>query len=72
MSDLHDCNGRLPSGCYGAAIDQCYGLEEEPGKLFVSNGDYVSQVCFCPYCGEEAQVKPELDKKPEKCPPTQP
>ena len=61
----HDCSGRLPDGCYGPAIEECYGLDEEPGKLFVTNGEYVSQVFFCPFCGEKAAIEPEIDKKAE-------
>ena len=66
MTDsIHDCSCRLPDGSYGAAIDSCYELPMKPGKLFVTNGEYVSQVFFCPFCGEKAAIEPEIDKKAE-------
>ncbi len=51
----HFCE--IPCKChlYGAAIDDCY--EDQDGYLFVANGEYGSQVNFCPMCGYEAKVK---------------
>ena len=39
----------------GAAIDECF--EDEEYNLFVNNGEYGSQVNFCPMCGYEAKNK---------------
>jgi hypothetical protein len=39
----------------GPAIGYC--LEYEEGKLFAGNGEYESQVNFCPICGCPAKVK---------------
>lgn len=41
----------------GGAIEDC--VEDETGRLFVANGEYGSQVNFCPVCGYEAKVKIE-------------
>ena len=54
----HDCEGKLPSREYGAAIEYCVGYED--GTLWVSNTEYASQVAFCPYCGFAANVKPHV------------
>jgi len=40
---------------HGAAIDECF--EDEDFFLFVNNGEYGSQVNFCPFCGYEAKKK---------------
>ena len=40
---------------YGDAIYICY--EDEIGELIVSNGEYGSQVNYCPYCGYKAKKK---------------
>jgi hypothetical protein len=47
----------IPCKCHlhGQAIDECY--EDQDGCLFASNGEYGSQVNFCPMCGYEAKVK---------------
>ena len=34
-----------------------YADKHTPGQLWVSNGEYGSQVNFCPYCGYGALVK---------------
>jgi len=36
---------------YGQAIDVCW---EEEGELWASNGEYSTQVNFCPFCGYKA------------------
>ena len=51
----HGCEGDLPDDLYGAAIDCCNGLDD--GTFWVGNGEYASQVNYCPYCGEKAPVK---------------
>jgi hypothetical protein len=38
---------------HGAAVDECF--EDEKDYLFVSNGEYGSQVNFCPMCGYKAK-----------------
>lgn len=40
---------------YGVAVLECW--QEEDGTLTVDNGEYASQVNYCPYCGYEADVK---------------
>ena len=57
FKDLHYCELICKSHCYGAAIDECY--QDQDGYLFVSNGEYGSQVNFCPVCGYEAIKKVE-------------
>ena len=52
---LHVCKGNLPWEAYGPAIEDC--REVESGALWVGNGEYASQVNFCPYCGYEAKSK---------------
>lgn len=61
MIDLHKCEGELPEGAYGPAIEQC--MESEDGSLWASNGEYASQVNFCPYCGFKA--KAQLRQRPD-------
>lgn len=41
----------------GAAIDYCY--EDDRGKLIVENGEYDSEVNYCPMCGYKAKVEAE-------------
>lgn len=55
---LHRCQGCLPYVGYGTAIDIC--CEEENGELWVNNGEYDSQVNFCPYCGYKAKIQIDL------------
>ncbi len=45
--------------CYGAAIDECH--EDQDGCLFAGNGEYGSQVNFCPMCGYEAKKKIDIN-----------
>lgn len=52
---LHECEGKLPVRGYGAAIDYC--REDPDGTLWVGNGEYGSQVNFCPYCGYNGERK---------------
>jgi len=53
---LHECKGTLPQALYGygEAVDGCF--EEPDWRLWVTNGEYSSQVNFCPYCGYKARV----------------
>lgn len=50
---FHYCEVPCKSHGYGAAIDEC--IEDLDGRLFVSNGEYGSQVNFCPVCGYKAK-----------------
>jgi len=54
MIKLHDCklNGGL-YGQHGAAVEFCF--ESEDGMLIVDNGEYSSQVNYCPVCGYKAK-----------------
>lgn len=54
MDKLHNCSHATKSDQYGGAIGACY--EREDGTLWVDNGEYASQVNFCPYCGYRAKV----------------
>ena len=49
----HHCEKELPFAEYGQAIDECEGNDK--GELWVSNGEYASQVNFCPFCGTKAK-----------------
>jgi wobble nucleotide-excising tRNase len=48
---------------YGGAIRRCQ--EDEDGTLWVDNGEYASQVNYCPFCGYQArvQVLPEEEER---------
>ena len=48
---------RWPQDGYGEAVDGCYGTDE--GEFWVGNGEYGTQVNYCPACGAKAptQVK---------------
>ncbi len=52
----HGCAGSSPNGGHGPAVDSCH--EDDDGRYWVGNDEYVSQVAFCPYCGAEAPTKP--------------
>jgi len=54
---LHFCEIPVKQHASGAAIDDCF--EDVDGYLFVSNGEYGSQVNYCPMCGYEAKKKDE-------------
>lgn len=48
----HYCEADLPFEVYGAAIS--YAYEDAEGRFCVSNGEYGSQVNYCPFCGTKA------------------
>ncbi len=48
----HDCYVDMPTQGCGAAIEYC--CSDDTGRLWVGNGEYNSQVLFCPFCGEKA------------------
>ena len=50
----HLCEGGLPSASYGNAIDEC--REDDQGRFWVGNGEYSSQVNYCPFCGHKART----------------
>lgn len=56
----HDCEGRFPKSGYGEAIDSC-GDYDNDGTFWASNGEYGSQVAYCPYCGTKAPVQPIIE-----------
>lgn len=47
-----------PDGAYGQAVDTVYMNEE--GEMWVTNGEYATQVNFCPFTGTEAIKKMKL------------
>ena len=50
----HWCELNSPNDGYGAAVEQC--CEWSDGTLWVGNGEYASQVNFCPVCGHKAKT----------------
>jgi hypothetical protein len=56
----HACSIRSAEAGYGNAIDDC--TENEKGEFWVGNGEYGSQVNFCPICGAKAPVPVPADK----------
>lgn len=52
MIMFHKCEYGLPSDAHGGAIDTCE--ENDDGEFWVSNGEYASQVDYCPFCGIKA------------------
>jgi hypothetical protein len=56
----HNCNydgdTELPHDGYGAAVTTC--IEDEEGKFWVANGEYGTQVFYCPFCGAKAPTEP--------------
>lgn len=51
----HQCDLNSPFDGHGPAVDSCD--EYNDGTFWVGNGEYGSQVNFCPVCGAEAPVK---------------
>lgn len=56
----HSCKGYIDSDAHGPAIDSC--LEWEDGTFWVSNGEYQSQVNYCPYCGTKAPTQGRIEE----------
>ena len=54
MNKLHECFHHTKCSGWGDAVGACY--EKKDGTLWVDNGEYGSQVNFCPYCGYKAKV----------------
>jgi len=47
-----------PYKMYGGAITRCW--EDEEGQFWVDNGEYCSQVNYCPYTGTKAPKQIEI------------
>ncbi len=59
----------LKSDSYGRAIYSCYERETTDGgpkELWVGNGEYESQVNYCPYCGKKAEVQVAMQEETEE------
>ena len=50
----HNCSILTKYSGHGEAIDFC--MEAKNGSLWVGNGEYMSQVNYCPYCGYKSKV----------------
>jgi|WetSurMetagenome_2_1015567.scaffolds.fasta_scaffold2070624_1 hypothetical protein len=62
MMEKHQCNKTTRYGAYGPAIDNCW--EGKDGRLWVANGEYASEVHYCPYCGFKAPT-PAIERSEE-------
>lgn len=51
---LHRCDLSMLRCYCGSAVTEC--SEDEDGTLWAGNGEYESQVNFCPGCGYKAKV----------------
>jgi hypothetical protein len=60
MTEQHNCTLDSPSDVYGIAVDICY--EKDDGTYWVSNGEYASQVNYCPVCGAKAPKQVEKQR----------
>ena len=56
----HLCELNSPDQAYGVAIDDCY--EDDEGRFWAGNGEYGSQVNYCPVCGTKAPKQIDGDK----------
>ena len=52
----HFCRAYTWDGDFGPAIEIC--VEYENGRFVVGNGEYSSEVFFCPFCGVQAPSPP--------------
>jgi len=63
----------LKRDSYGRAIHSSYERSTSEGtvELWVGNGEYESQVNYCPFCGKKAEVQVEkheiADDEEENC-----
>jgi len=55
---MHNCSGYTADDMAGSAITYC---QERDGELWAGNGEYESQVNYCPYCGFKATVKAVIE-----------
>ena len=56
----HQCELNSPYQAYGVAIEDVY--EDDEGRFWAGNGEYGSQVNYCPVCGTKAPKQIEGDK----------
>lgn len=49
------CEGNWPSSLYGSAITEVT-IDNRTGQMWVGNGEYESQVNYCPICGNKAST----------------
>lgn len=56
----HFCWIRSSEPGFGDAIDDC--AEDDQGRFWASNGEYGSQVNYCPVCGAKAPTPVKKDK----------
>lgn len=65
MDHACDSHPSAKSGGYGPAIEDCREVDKYDerfpqylvGELWSGNGEYDSQVNYCPFCGYEAKVQ---------------
>lgn len=50
---------RAPADAYGPAVS--YTRTDEQGRMFIGNGEYETQVNYCPFTGVAAIVKMEVE-----------
>ena len=55
---------KSPDGLYGPAVT-AVRMDEE-GKMWIENGEYESQVNFCPFTGTPAEKKMEVSDTTRK------
>ena len=56
----HYCELSAPDRAYGPAIECC--TEDADGFFWAENGEYSSQVNYCPVCGAKAPRQVEDNK----------
>ena len=49
---MNDPSMDIPKQSYGSAITTSF---EEDGEIWVTNGEYMSKVNYCPFTGEKAE-----------------
>jgi len=70
MIKQHMCRANYNYRLYGIAVDGCY--EDEDGRFWITNGEYESEVAYCPVCGKQATTLPknlgahETSEEPDK------
>ncbi len=52
-----------PQRLYGKAVE--YVKEDSEGRMWIGNGEYETQVNFCPFTGKPAVTKMDLIKDTE-------
>ncbi len=66
---MHHCEAKTPFDAYGPAVTECWEAPDDDhgqpaelaGTLWVGNGEYWSQVSFCPFCGFKATTPATLN-----------